>query len=146
MYDNHGIVYSMLIGTFRDGDWFLGFLFWIVAGVVSLFLLAGIFAGIDAWQWHQTPHFEHPGVLLSNNFKSSTRRSHAVPVATGNGVGVGMVTTGEDEKYITVWDCGKYGRLVADDETVYRWAKPKSILFLKAKDGKARIVGIMEKK
>lgn len=32
--------------------------------------------------------------------------------------------------YITIWDCGKYGRLVSEDTHVFKWAHDESMLLL----------------
>ena len=137
------MIHDALIGPLQDGEYFVGIVIWV------LFLFRGIVYVIDEYQWSQVKPFGQECTLLNQNYKSSTLQTHSVPVATGNGIGMGMVTTGEDEKYITVWDfcfcilCGKYGRLVADDKEIFRLAKDTSTLLIKEKDGEYRIDGIV---
>lgn len=113
----------------------LAFMFFAIA-------FLGIMKMADNYQWSKRPTFIIAGKLLNIQHRSSTLETHSVPVVTTNGFGVGMVTTGEDGEFVTIWDCGKYGRLVADDEEVFRWAQPKSNLIVKEKDNEVRIYGI----
>lgn len=136
------MVYDMLIQSFVDGDWLIGIMCWVIAIGVSFLVAAGIGCGIDEYKWHVTPSFKIMAHLLSSSHKASTLETHAVPVVTGKGVGMGVVTTGESEKFTTIWECGKYGRLVADDEVIFQYAKPISELWIKCRDKECRIDGI----
>jgi len=137
------MLHDILIEPFRNGDYFIGFLFWVLFSVIVFLLLAGVIFIIDEYQWSKVVAFPQECVLLNQNYKSSTLQTHAVPVATGNGTGMGVVTTGEAEKYVTVWDCGKYGRLVADDKEIFRLAQEKSTLLIKERNGEYRISSIL---
>jgi hypothetical protein len=97
----------------------------------------------DEFLWARAREFKFNAVLISDAYHPSTRHTHAVPVVAGKGVGVGVITTGHGSEYITVWDCGKYGRIVVNDENIFRFAKPKSTLCLKERGGEVRVVGII---
>lgn len=79
--------------------------------------------------------------LISINYLPSTKRSSLAPIF-GSDLSFVYYSTGNDEKCTTVWDCGCYGRLTTNREDVYRYAKDKSILFIKSSDWKTEIVGI----
>lgn len=117
---------------------------WGLLGLFVLFLILAIIGAIiDAWRWHHAVAFKQDAKLLTSSHKASTLETHAVPTVGANGtVGVGVVTTGDSECYTTIWECGKYGRLVSDDQNVFEYAKPKSILWLKKLDNEVRIDGI----
>lgn len=94
-------------------------------------------------EWSRRPIFTVQAACLSVHFKDSTLQTDAEPVITSNGgVGMGVMTTGEPEDSVTVWDCGIYGRLISHDEDVFRWAQSTSTLKLKEWNGEVRIVGI----
>jgi hypothetical protein len=68
--------------------------------------------------------------LLNRSYQGSTLKTDAVPVVgVGmNGyatVGVGLVTSGHREDFISVFDCGNYGILISDNKEVFRKAKEK---------------------
>lgn len=135
------MIYDLLIRTFKDGDWFIGCVMWVLAGLFALFLSAGLTLCYEEIQWLNTKEFPWPAELVSANFTGSTLRTSAVPVVTGKGVGMGAVTTGNPEQYITLWDCGEYGRLVVDDKNLFRIARPKMTLYLKKRGDEVRVSG-----
>lgn len=71
--------------------------------------------------------------LLSRNFKGSTLETNIVP-AVGMGInggvmgGVGLVTSGHSEEFISLFDCGKYGILISEDKEIFRKAKENNKL------------------
>jgi hypothetical protein len=135
------VIYDLLIQTFRDGDWFMGCLFWVLFGVIAVFMAAGIGFCVNEYRWSKTESFPCSAKLIEANYTGSTRRTHSVPVVTGKGVGIGTVMTGNPEQYITLWDCGRYGRIVADDKNLFRVAQPQMTLLLKKRGGEVRISG-----
>jgi len=44
--------------------------------------------------------------------------------------------------YTTIWNCGPYGRVVCENEQVFKEAKDESILLIKVWDKDVLIVGI----
>lgn len=134
----------MFIDIWREGDYFLGALVWLLHGAALLMVLFLLFWVVESIIWAYTPSFTRQCKLISISHQASTRRSHAVPVHTGNGMGVGVVTTGHAEAHITVWDCGEFGRLTVDDAEVFRWAQPESTLILKKRGEAVRIDGIVK--
>lgn len=121
----------------------LGIIFWIGFLLVMGLIFFGVCAGADEYAWFKTTATRVSKCeLVSGQHKSSTLRTHAVPVATGKGVGMGMVTTGEDEKFITVWFHKDFGNMVVDDKAIFQWAKNPSDLWIKFRGGDYRIVGI----
>lgn len=120
--------------------------FFSIFGIMASVLIVGLsWCAVNAIRWWKTPVQEIKGRLISSEVKASTQRSSTIPVVTtGGNVGIGVVITGDPEKHITVWDCGKYGKLVSDDETVFRLAEDRSTLLVKFLDGEAWIVGILE--
>lgn len=66
--------------------------------------------------------------LITRSFKGSTLKSHAVPTvgmgANGQAIaGVGLVTTGDSEQFVTAFDCGNRGILVSESKEIFRKAK-----------------------
>lgn len=117
-------------------------IFGLIGFILLAMVLAIVWAIVDCCRWSNAKEFTKKCRLLKILHEDSTEESQAVPVFTGNGVGVGVATSGHSESYTTVWDCGEYGRLVSDDKEVFRWAKPESILYLKTLDSECRIEGI----
>ena len=113
------MIKSLFIDTFIHGEYFMEVVFWILF-LFFIFLILGLFGWeiIDEYQWAQTPSFVQDCTLVSQNY--FPRR----------------------DRYVTVWDCGEYGRLVADDEYIFRFAKDISTLILKKKNEEVRIIGI----
>lgn len=139
----NNILYECLIEPFTDGNWFWGIISWTFFGIISSILIICSVKIIDSYQWSKIIPFEQEAILLSQNYIGDTRETNTVPVVTGKGgVGVGVVSTGESEKYITVWDCGKYGKLVANNEQIFRFSREKATLLLKQKGDEVRIIGI----
>lgn len=121
-------------------DGFEIFLACIIGGLVLL--IAAVIMKEIAW-YKTTPQKVRGCRLISASHAASTRRTHAVPVANGNGgVGVGMVTTGESEKFTTIWYQQEFGQIVCDDKNIFRWAKDPSDLLIKVRGDDYRCTGI----
>lgn len=93
-------------------------------------------------QWDSIPVIECDATLVSDIFLPSTESAHFTPLFSGGGMSSAMITTGHGERYSTVWDCGRYGRISCDDNTVYRYATDKAVLYIKVWDEEVRITGI----
>lgn len=119
------------------GAWFIiALLIFVIWFVVSEYI---------GWlKWKVTPAFKWQCKLISSKYMESTEDT-AVGVGPaiggGGGVSVVAVPTGDPEKFITIWDCGKYGRLVVDDEKLFQQAKKEMTLWLKVKNGLTRYNG-----
>ena len=82
--------------------------------------------------------------LISKNYKGSTLESHAIPTITSGGsVGVGVVTTGDSEQYISAFDCEGLGSVVTDDKSIFTKAKKHNTLLIKTRDNDYRVKGIL---
>lgn len=127
-------------------DWeeFFFAMFWIVGIIFFALLTIGIYQIVrKEIQFSNLKSFEIEATLLNVNFKQSTQNTHIAPIINSKGgMSTAFYTTGHPEKYLTVWDCGKYGRLISEDKTIFRYAQPKSILFVKELGNEIRIVGI----
>ena len=136
-----------------------GIIYWMYQNdfdmVPALFILGGglVIIGLIGWVlvecvyecyvWANVPQFEHHATLLSDQYNPSTLSSHVAPTFNGEGgISFTYYSTGHGESYITIWDCGCYGRLKCDKQEVFQYAKPKSILYLKKLNNDIRIVGI----
>lgn len=117
----------------------------IIAIVILFFMGYGINWGIKEFKFSRLPMKEVECTLLSADFLPSTRRSHAAPIFSGGKTSWAWYSTGHSEKYTTIWDCQKYGRLVCDKKEVYRHAQDKSILYIRSNKYDTRIVGIARK-
>lgn len=106
-------------------------------------LLYGINYALDELQFSKVPPVEVECYQLTSEFVPSTLRTNIAPVFSSNGTSsIAVYTTGHSEKLVTVWDCGKYGRLVSEDAYIYRYAKQKSVLYIRHSNYDTRIVGI----
>lgn len=45
---------------------------------------------------------DEPGVIIGKAYQPDTQQTSSVPVATGNGVGIGVVTTGNREAWVSL--------------------------------------------
>lgn len=124
-------------------SWFFGALFTVLGLFLGAIAIGIIGCIVEEIRWSRQEAFKWPAKLVSMQSIGSTLQSTPVTTVGSNGqVGVGVVTTGHGEQHLTVWDCGKYGRISVDDETIFRWAKDKSELWLKELDDEVRVVGI----
>jgi hypothetical protein len=134
-------VIFLFIRSERDWDDLFPFIVLSVGGSAIIFVVSLVF--YEAYMWTLVPQFECPATLINDQYHPSTLQSHMAPTMGSSGrMSTTFYTTGSSESYITVWDCGKYGRLRSDNEKVYRWAQPESVLYLKQLDDDVRIVGI----
>lgn len=119
-----------------------------VSAIILLIIITVLTIGAYQWikreiQFNNLKHFEIEATLLNFNFKQSTQNTHIAPIINSKGgMSTAFYTTGHPEKYLTIWDCGKYGRIISEDKTVFKYAQPKSILFVKELGNEIRIVGI----
>ena len=103
----------------------------------------GVMYAWDEIQWARTPEFKYRASLLRSSHLGSTLETHPVTtITTGGQIGIGSVTTGHDEEFYTLWDCGKYGHVSVEDEHIFQYAKEKSDLWIKVRGDDVRIVGI----
>lgn len=125
-------------------DLFDGFVGLIVLGiVVALALVLGTYA-INEYQFSQVPVVQVEARLISHGFSPSTQRTRVAPVVGSKGqVSCAVYTTGDGEKKITVWDCGKYGRLTSENKRVYQYAQENATLLVRHSDYDTRIVGMV---
>lgn len=83
--------------------------FWLVGLLAALLVLWGIawcVCEVGARRWEGT------AVVVGKAYQEDTQETNPVPVATGNGVGIGVVTTGHPRAWIT---------LLKHDGTVYEF-------------------------
>lgn len=93
--------------------------------ILSLFLLLTICSCDDRWQKLDDCN------LISKHFKGSTEKSNIAPTINTSGkLGVGLVTTGEGEQHITIWECDHLGTITSTDYEIFRKAKGKHTLML----------------
>jgi len=116
--------------------------------IIVIVVMVALFAPVayliyQEIRWSRQPSFECEAILLTHDFFPSTLQTHVAPVISTKGqAGTVVYTSGSREKNLTVWDCGKYGRITCIDKQVFRFAKPKANLILKELDGDCRIIGI----
>lgn len=127
--------------TFDD---FLAFIALIGALIVGLLVIVLIWFSIlwikNEIAFYRAPSFPVRATLLSQDFIPSTRQTHVAPVFSGKGrMSMAVYSTGHSERYTTMWDCGKYGRLTSDQERVFRFAQEESVLLLKQVGNETRI-------
>ena len=112
-------------GKMRDWD-FVSWILFIIFGAFAIFVLNFL---IVRYRWSEQPVFKQKCILTSLKYEESTQQTNTFPVINSNGsVGVGLSTTGNPESYVTIWNCGEYGRLKTDSRTVFQWSKIESIL------------------
>ena len=139
------MIRDLLIESFREGEYLICFFAWLASLGLCFLLFAGAHSLFKEIEWMNCEKFTWEATLVSGNFQPSTVKTNTVPIVSSNGnLSFGVLTTGESEKYITVWDCGKYGRIVCEDEKVFRFAKPRSMLVVKQLDDELRIVDIFK--
>ncbi len=120
------------------------FVIWGFVGLIVFIVLFGIgYCVKDDYLWNHAPRQEVSCNLLSQSVDPSTLQTHLIPsVATRGGMSFGVVTTGQAEQHITIWDCSGYGRVVSNNDAVFQYAKPISSLVFALKNNEFRIVGI----
>lgn len=122
---------------YKDG------IFAVINAIVIIFLIGyGINWGIKEFKFSRLPIKLVECTLLNSEYLTSTRNSHVAPIFSGGKTSWAWYSTGHPEKYTTIWDCQKYGRVVSKDKEVYRYAKDKSILQIRSNKYDTRIVGI----
>lgn len=132
-------LYDALIKPFSEGEWFIGCFMWLIALVVAFVILVIVVFIWDEIDWARRKPIEISVKNISSTYKESTMRTHSVPVVTGKGVGMGVVCTGEYEKFVTVWYNEKYGRLVYNDEWTFRYADKINYLEIKDRDNGSEV-------
>ena len=80
--------------------------------------------------------------MIQRSYKGSTLESHAVPTLTTNGVGVGVVTTGDSEQYASVFECEKLGLVVSNKKEIFTKARKHNELLIKTRDADYRVIEI----
>ena len=109
-----------------------------------IFCILGVYTEIE---FYNAPAFEQESILLSQDFTPSTRTTNTAWAFNGKtGATPIFYSSGSREKHTTIWECGEYGRLICNEEIVFRYAKPKSILLLKKVDDEVRIWDIKRNK
>lgn len=118
---------------------------YIITAILVFLAIFGINYGINEDKFNRLPMEAIECTLLSQTYSASTRQSRLAPIIGSNGtLSTAIYTTGDSEKKITEWDCGKFGRLISDDAMVYRFAKEKSVLYIRSNSYDTRIVGIAD--
>lgn len=113
-------------------------LFCLALVACAIFLVGSFF--VYEYAFYKATPFRVEATLLSFNYIPSTRSSNiAYNLGSGDPI---YYTSGRGETHTTIWDCGKYGRLISDNETIFRFARHKSILLLKEAYGDIRIYDI----
>lgn len=120
---------------------------WLVGSIIGVFVffcaLCGISYVVNEWEFSKIPPVEVECTQLRSDFVPSTLRTHIAPVMSSDGkFSAAVYTTGHAEKRVTIWDCGKYGRLISERGDVYRYGTEKSILYIRHNNYDTRIVGI----
>jgi len=125
------------------GDWLDWLIGTIVFGVLGIgVLILGNYL-INEHQFSKIIPVRVEANLLSYSYSPSTQITRVAPVVGAKGqVSCVVYTTGDAENQVTVWDCGKYGRLNSTDKKIYQYAKEKAILFIRHSDYDTRIVGM----
>jgi hypothetical protein len=124
-------------------DWVDGLFGTFFVGIVAaVACVIGKYA-IDEYQFSKIPVVQVEGKLLSHGFSPSTQLSRVAPIVGHKGQGsCAVYTTGDPEKKITVWDCGKYGRLTSENKRVYQYATDRATLLIRHSEYDTRIVGM----
>ena len=137
-------IYRILIEPFREKEYLIGCILWFIAIVIVIIFSAFSMIILNEIFWANTLSEIIDGILISTEYKSSTEKSNLVNTVGYNGhPGIGVVVTGDPEKYITVWET-QYGRIVCNSKDVFRFAKPRVNLIVKIRNeiDKIRIIGI----
>lgn len=87
-------------------------------------------------QWQQQDNCK----LIQKFFRGSTLKTNSVPSVTSKGqFAVGVVTTGETEQHITIWECEKLGTITSTSNELYRLGRHQETLII-AKDWTGDVV------
>lgn len=141
------VVTDLLFDTFRDGEWFIGIVMWILFGLICLLILGMIGLGVREHQWSQQVPVEIEATLISTSYSPSTLETHVAPVIAGKGAGAAVYTTGSKEKPITIWKSKKYGTMICENKRVFQFQPAvgeRATLMVKFLGDEFRIVGIKE--
>jgi hypothetical protein len=112
-----------------------------------LFLIIGIGAawiGLEIYFHFYAPVYKVECTLLSEDYSASTEKTHVAPIISNKGVATAIYTTGNPERFVTIWNCGRFGKIVSNNKKVFRLAKQKSILKIQSSDYDTRIIDIEE--
>lgn len=122
-------------------DWFFGTLILICVVFFGFWIVNVVYQEI---RFSYSPSYIVECELLSINHSPSTLRSRVAPIISTNGdMSTVVYQTGDPEKTITVWQCGKFGRLACDKKKVWQYAQERSFLEIKSNDYDTRIVDIV---
>jgi hypothetical protein len=109
--------------------------------IVMLLIIGGFY--LNAKAWDDAAPVEIKCELISKSYKGSTLQSNAVPTVTSNGgVGVGVVTTGDSEQYISAFECEGIGTVISKNKEIFTKAKKNNILLVKFRGDDYRIENI----
>ncbi len=117
--------------------------------VVMTIIILAIFIGVGTCTmnevgWAKTESRQVKCDLISKNYKGSTLESHSVPTIGSNGsVGIGVVTTGDSEEYISAFNCENMGSVVTTDKEIFTKAKKQNTLLIQIRNRDYRVKGIL---
>jgi len=136
---------------FKDFTELLSIILNITGIAIALLIILGFAYAIldkvyDCYRFRNSPIQSCEATLIYDSYTGSTLQSHTgsgVSVVGGKaGVHTTTYTTGSSEKFVTIWDCGKHGRMKSDKEHIFRFAKPESILYFRQRGNNYCIVDI----
>lgn len=112
--------------------------------IIALVIACGIFIIYEEICFSYAPSYRIECELLADSYSPSTIKTRVAPIVSANGqISTAAYRTGNLEKHITVWNCGKFGRLTCDKKEVFQFAKNRSILIIRSNEYDTRIVGIV---
>lgn len=122
---------------------------------VSIFIVVCVVCGIGSiilsnylmneYEFSTVIPVKVEATLLSHSFSPSTEKTRIAPIVGNKGqTSYAIYSTGDAEKVLTVWECGKYGRVTSTDKKVFQYAKDQSILLIRHNNYDTRIVGIIK--
>lgn len=126
-------------GESKLGEIIKSFIAILCMGMIVYYLIEGT---ADSRAFKKLNPIEVESTLIEINYLPSTKTGNLAPIFHGGDISMAYYSTGHTGKYTTIWNCGKYGRIICDKEDVYRYAKEKSILYIKSNHYKTEIVGI----
>ena len=114
----------------------------LVLAIVVIFTIITLLI-VDEKRFAIAPTYEVKCTLLSQTYEPCSFYHGTAPILTSNGqMGIAVTCGSTTEKTITVWDCGKFGRLPCKRKDVFKYAKDISILLIRSDGNRAEIIGI----